>query len=69
VPGQKNLLPWVAGTMTRTLAMLAGVPPACALGPPYLAPVTTRLFITVQQAKGAACERLLGAPASAGVPA
>jgi hypothetical protein len=54
--------------MTRTLAMLAAVPPACAPRPPHLEPVTTGIFTAVQVEKGAACERLLGAPASAGVP-
>ncbi len=54
--------------MTRTLAMLAGVPPTCAPRPQHLDLVTTGIFITVQVEKGVACERLLGAPASAGVP-
>jgi len=54
--------------MTRTLAMLAGVPPACAPRLPIDLAVTTGIVTTVQDAMGAACEKLLGAPAGAGVP-
>jgi len=55
--------------MTRTLAMLAGVPPACAPRlPTDLEAVTTGIVTTVQDAMGAACEKLLGAAAGAGVP-